>query len=473
MFVGREREIELLREPNWRDKAVLIVVYGRRRVGKTALVEEAYGHGDLWQFDGIEGGSKQVQLSHFADQLAAHDPAFRQSRPQRFDDWSDAFDSLAAALDKKKSKEITVFLDEFQWMARMRAPLVSLFKSYWDLRFSRNPKHRIVLCGSVSSFMVKKVIRSRALYGRVSIEIDLAPLNLREIHSFFQGQRTDEEVLETAMCLGGIPEYLQEMNPRYSLMQNLNEYALRPNGYFFKEFQRVFISHFGKNPVYETILHKLSAEPCTPRQLAAKCRTHTGGTFTELLADLELAGLIERYTPLGKDRSSRHIRYRIQDEYLHFYFRFIKSHERDISAGQYNSAALLRSRSFAQWRGYAFERLCRRHANQIADALRFSAVQHSAGTIFEPSSEDARGAQIDLAFDRVDRVMTLCEMKYVDRLAGRAIIDAFENKCRLLLDRYPRRSFQKVLVCGNKVPLPDALNRYFDRVLWATDLFFS
>ena len=81
--------------------------------------------------------------------------------------------------------------------------------------------------------------------------------------------------------------------------------------------------------------------------------------------------------------------------------------------------------------------------------------------------------QVDLAFDRADRVMTLCEMKYVDRLPGKAIIDAFENKCRLLLDRYPRRSFQKVLVCGKRIPLPDALKRYFDSILWAEEVLFA
>ena len=473
MFIGRRSELEQLRQKNWRDGAELTVVYGRRRVGKTALVEEAYKDQVLWRFDGIEGASQQQQLRHFADQLGLYAPNTVETRIQPFANWSQALEALARGLNAQKDAAIVIFLDEFQWMARMRTKLVSLFKSYWDLHFSRHPNHRFVLCGSVSSFMVKKVIRSRALYGRVSTEINLQPLSIGEIYTFFQDRRSREEVIEIAMCFGGVPQYLREMNPDYSLMQNLNEYALRPNGFFFGEFQRIFISHFGKNRAYETILNTLSRGPHTIPQLVSACRTQAGGTFTNILHDLELAGFIERYTPLGKGKTSRQVRYRIHDEYLHFYFRFLRDHQQDILTGKYDTAALPLSRAFTQWQGYAFERLCRRHARCIADALRFSGIQYRVGAMFEPGNSPSQGHQIDLAFDRADRVLTVCEMKYTDSLQGKAAVDRFERTCQQLVTRYPRRGLQKVLVSGKHVELPQAVKQYFDRILYATDIFFD
>ena len=295
MFVGREHELELLREPNWRDQAQLIVVYGRRRVGKTALVEEAYRDDTLWKFDGLEGVTRPRQLRHFANQLGGYEPSVHAGPVPR--SWAEALDLLVKSLRTRKNQQTVLFFDEFQWMASMRAPLVSLFKSCWDNHLSKQPGLRVVLCGSVSSFMVKKVIRSRALYGRVSTELDLQPMSLDDARLFFGKDRTEQEIMEVAMCLGTIPQYLKELNPQLSLMQNLHEYAFRPGGFFFGEFQRIFISHFGRNRTYERILDLLSVRARSTQELAKACRTSTGGTFTGLLSDLEMAGFIEKVVP--------------------------------------------------------------------------------------------------------------------------------------------------------------------------------
>jgi len=470
VFVGRVDELAALREPNWRDRAQLIVVHGRRRVGKTALVEEAYRDQNLWRFDGLEGASKQRQLDHFLMQLsmATGDPP---TAPGRLD-WSDALELLSKALEHRADQSIVVFLDELQWMARMRTPLISLFKSFWDTRLSRSPRHRFVLCGSISSFMVKRVIRSKALYGRISTEINLQPLSLADTLAFFEGRRSPEEVLQIAMCLGCIPQYLKELNPRLSLMQNLNEYAFKPSGYYFGELARLFISHFGKNPAYEKIIKALSAGPKTAPMLAAACGTRTGGRFSELLADLELAGFIERYPSLDMGPRSRHVRYRLLDELLHFHYRFLDSAQQEIRSGRFELGRLLPGQSWRQWEGYAFERLCRRSAGQIADRLRFSGIQYKAGSWFELPAKDLQGAQIDLLFERADRMLTLCEAKHTDRLQGAQLVREVEHKCQALRQRYPKHGIQKVLVLGRAVPIPQVVEHYFDEILSAPEDLF-
>jgi len=473
-FVGRNREIQELQTKNWRKKSQLVVVYGRRRVGKTALIQEAYKDELIWYFDGIEGVSQREQLSHFVTQLSVNSGDLELK--STIHSWEDAFAELHKKLQLKR-RAIVLFFDEFQWMASMRSQLVSYFKSAWDIHLSKLPSCRFVLCGSVSSFMVKKVLKSKALYGRVDLEINLAPLPLQNINEFFHGERSRQEVLEIAMTLGGIPQYLLELNPKYSLIQNLNEYALTKNGYFVNEYQRLFISHFGKNQGFKRILELLGNKSLTVAEISKKLGLTTGGTLTSHLNDLEWAGFIERYSSLNKSSIGRYPKYRILDEYLHFYFKFISPNLSEIeSGGKVNYAQISGSASYEQWQGYAFERICRRNAAKIADHLHFSGIKYKSGSWYTTGRSGldthSKGAQIDLVFERGDQVLTVCECKWINRLTGSSIVNDFRNKIERIQLDYPRFGIEKVLILGKKIPIPDAIQAYFNHILFAEEVFF-
>lgn len=188
---------------------------------------------------------------------------------------------------------------------------------------------------------------------------------------------------------------------------------------------------------------------------------------------LELAGFIEKFVPLDRGPRSRHVRYRILDDYLHFYFRFIKDRQQEVITGRLDPARLFPSPRYAQWRCHAFERLCRRHSHRIADALRFSGIEYRAGSLFEPGRRSAGGYQIDLLFERADKVLTICELKYVERLEAGPLLERFERMRGFASSRYPRHGVQKVLVCGKPVHVPERVGRYFDRVLFAPETLFS
>ena len=250
-FVGRDQELRALREPNWRGRALLAVVYGRRRVGKTALVEEAFRDDTLWKFEGIEAGDTRTQLGLFMKQLSRYTGS---EDAGTVTGWEEAFRALERATSrhtKRNSGRLVVFFDEFQWLCEMKPKLVALFKYHWDNAFAKHAQCVFVLCGSVSSFIVKKVVQSRALYGRVDLEINLPPLPFRESRVFFKDTPYAEQSLEAYMVFGCVPQYLTELNPRLSLQQNMNEYAFRPSAFFFREFDRLFFSHFARHPTYE------------------------------------------------------------------------------------------------------------------------------------------------------------------------------------------------------------------------------
>lgn len=467
-FAGRKSEITHLTEENWRGHTQLIVIYGRRRVGKTRLVDEAFKKDVVWKFEGLEGVSLKSQIQNFMSILAQYSQD-DSLKTKKVENWNDVFTHLAESL---KGKKIVVFLDEFQWLAGMKSYFVSLFKYYWDNYFSKEKKCRFILCGSVSSFIVKKVLYSKALYGRVDTEIHLQPLSLQEIKSFFP-ERSPREIIDIYMTFGGIPKYLLEINPELSYQQNLNEYAFSQTGYFFQEFQRLFISHFSSTPYYEKILLSLSNQTKTTDELAKDLNIIKGGSFSQVLNDLVLAGFIEKNQPLDKNINSRLIRYRLLDEYLNFYFSFIQKNIIPIQKGHHYFQNLNVS-LLHQWQGYAFERLCRRHSSFIAEYLKFSGIQYAAGSWFRMDKKNRSGspsgAQVDLMFVRGDHMLTLCEAKYVDHLPS-SVIAEFEKRVGCLKYYYPHHGVQKVLLLGKSSSIPQKVRHYFDKIILAENLF--
>ena len=162
--------------------------------------------------------------------------------------------------------------------------------------------------------------------------------------------------------------------------------------------------------------------------------------------------------------------------YLHFYFQFIEPNLESIQSGDFNYSQVTGSRPYEQWQGFAFERLCRRNAKQIADVLRFSGIRYKSGSWFSPGrsaiGETKKGFQIDLIFERGDGVLTVCECKWADQLSGQAIITNFEQKLLGVKTDYPRYGIQKVLILGKEITVPQSLSKYFDHILFAEKLFF-
>ena len=469
-FYGRNSELIALREDNWRNRSMLVAIYGRRRVGKTALIEVAYQNDLLWKFDGIENVNTRTQIQFFLKQMALYNAT--ETGLHAFD-WDEVFTVLnnqIVSIENQTSKRLVIFFDEFQWMCEMKARLVSIFKYHWDNYLSKHPKCTFVLCGSVSSFIVKKVIQSNSLYGRVDLEINLQPLSISESRSIFKNTIAEKNVLETYMVFGGIPQYLLELNPKMSLSQNINEYALKSTGFFFHEFNRLFISHFASNPIYERILKALASGKYYLSELAKKCSVSSGGNFTDRLCDLELAGFIKKQIPVDKGSDSRLIKYSLNDAFLHFYFKFIAPNSLKIVTGNCSYNSLLNNRNYHQWQGYAFERLCQNHSKRISEYQRFSAVDYQSGSWFK-RADNLGGAQVDLVYLRADKILTACEIKYTTTLKPSSIISAFDKKCMALQQSFPTYTIEKILILGKATSKNARLHSYFDHILISDDVF--
>jgi uncharacterized protein len=468
-FIERRFEQTLLKQIAESNEASIVIVYGRRRVGKTEMLEQTYRNRNILKFEGLENQDDATQQQHVLSELAEYtdEPLLKKIKP---DTWRETFKIIAPYI---KTGKWTLYFEELQWLANYKTDFVSDLKYAWDNFFRHNKQLILVLCGSSPSFMINTVVKSKALYNRSQYEIPLKPFNLIETQHFLPRQ-SKREILNAFLTVGGIPEYLKKIRGKTSVFTSLCQNAFTPGAYFAHEYERIFTSSLSDNPAYKSILDFLSKQTHASRDDIAKhLKLKTGGWLTELLDNLFLCGFIQKYTPYNLNEGSLLTRYSISDAYLQFYYKFIKPKKRDIAQGafQKDPTKALNMSTYQQWLGYALERMCRQYQHVIAQSLGFGGVQYLAGPFYNRATNKADpGYQIDLVFDRADHVFTICECKYTQTPVGTSVINEFETK----LSRFPNKqnkTLHKVLIAPAGVEQAVIDRAYFDAVITFDDLF--
>jgi AAA+ ATPase superfamily predicted ATPase len=463
-FIGREQELKSLADLNAKENAI-VVIYGRRRIGKSLLIRQFLKDSKALYFEGLEGQPTKRQLRNFVLQL--NHQAGTHFAPVK--NWSEAFLYLDEVLRKEPA---WLVLDEFQWMANYRSQIVSELKMVWDQYLSRIPGVSLILCGSIASFMTSKVVKSKAMYGRTDKIIHLREFVLSESSQLLPAYGI-RELLDAQMILGGVPKYLELVSDYPSLYTALDELAFKNNGYFLDEFDRIFVSHFGSNEDNIKIVTALARHPygLYRKELVKEAGVDAGGGLTDHLVNLASAGFISAVCPIGKSTGSRIIKYHLSDSYLRFFFSFIKPNEAQIrTAPPLHFNTIAQQGHFHSWRGRAFENLCQQHAFRIANLLGFSGVQYKVGPYFRAPRGRTPGIQVDLIFDRSDNVLTLCEMKSSRSPINASVLNEIEQKRMLLQGLYPRHTIQPVLIYDGTITDEVARSPYIFRKLSADEL---
>jgi len=474
MFVGRKTELAQLQAFHDRVEASIAVVYGRCRIGKSELIRTALKERIAYFFEGLENRPKREQIKNFLFQLSWQVPrrdSGNKDELGRVSTWREAFLRLHEAL---KDRPGVVVLDEFQWIANYRSEIVSELKMVWEQYLSRIPGVKLILCGSIASFMLTRVIRSSALYGRTDLVIHLRGFLLGETRKMLTGKGIDE-VLEAQITVGGVPKYLELLRDTASVRLALEGLAFSESGYLVHEYDRIFTSHFGRNPDYEKIVAALAKNPygLFRGDLAREASVDLGGGLSEHLYNLEQAGFISSATPFDKGPTSRLIKYHLSDAYLSFYFAFILPRIKQIRADVHEGlfARLSQTGTYHAWRGCAFEHLCIDHAAKISQILGFSGIEFSFGPFFRSPGSRAGGIQIDLLFSRADSVMTICEMKCSASPVPKKVIQEVDRKVCVMRDLFPAKTIQRVLVVHGKPSRELSSSGYFYRIIRASELF--
>jgi len=467
-FVGRVSELRQLADFLSRPSPGIAVIYGRRRIGKSLLIQKSLEGRRVISFEGLENQGKRAQIDAFLFQLAHQG---RESAAGGVaSNWREALIRLGPLF---REGPTCLVLDEFQWMANYRRDLVSDLKMIWEQSLSKIPGAKLILCGSVASFMMTKVVRSSALYGRIDLELHLKGFLLGEARELLLGKGLDE-VIEASLYFAGVPKYLDLVRSYPSVVIGVEEMAFRENGYFVEEYERIFSSHFGRNTDFRKIIEALADYPqgLFRKAVAEHGGVDEGGTLSEHLADLESAGFISSVMPFDKGEKSRLIKYMLSDAYMRFYHAFIRPNLRKIRSGAHRDlfTRLGQTGRFHAWRGQAFEHLCLAHTRRIAEILGFSGIDFSVGPYFRAPAKGMDGLQIDLLFSRADNVISLCEMKCSVAAIGTGVTREVERKVELLRAEFPSKTIQRVLVIHGRPSRELSQSGYFYRIIKAAEL---
>ena len=412
-MVGRHKELDDLAEYCRSSKAELICVYGRRRVGKTYLVENAFDGSFAFSATGSEDKRGRTQMRVFHNALRDHG-CHERAMP---DDWFDAFRRLrdileADAVVRSREGRRVVFLDEFPWFATKRSDFLYAFADFWNGWASKQDDMAVIVCGSATSWIIKNLFENTgSLYNRVTRQVYLAPFNLHETEQMLESLRlgwSRDAVLQCYMVFGGLPYYLNMLDRRKSLAQNIDALCLDLRAPLRREVPHLMEATLGESPLHREILRVLSASKMGVRRkdLVARLAAGNSGTLKRALDDLEKCGYIRKYKNRYERR--RPTVYQLIDPFLLFSFRFIEGGD------QASWQSFSGTQAYYAWRGNAFEIACLCHIRQLKHAIGISAV-HTECFPWMSSKSDP-GAQVDLVIERADRVTNLCEMKYTDEM---------------------------------------------------------
>jgi len=467
IFVGRKSELAELTQLQQRNVASMVIIQGRRRIGKSRLVEEFAKDQRFFEITGLAPSdhiTAQMQRDEFARQLCEqlNYPKFTMQN------WGDLFTFLSKYTSKGK---VVILLDEISWMGSLDPSFLPKLKNSWDKQFNKNPKLILTLCGSVSSWIEENIISNTLFFGRPSLYINLKELSLPACNQFFghYGDRISAyEKLKILSITGGVPKYLELINPRVSAEENIRLMCFTPNSYLINEFKRIFSDIFGKrSALYKRIVQQLLLGPATQEELFKKCDREKTGDFSQYLNDLELAGFIARdFTwKIKEGNLSKLSTYRLKDNYTRFYLKYIQPNKHKIEKNLFQPASIASMPGWDSIISLQFENLVLNNIHGIIKLLNihFEEVLY-ANSFFQRKTNKQPGCQIDLLIVTKYNCLYVCEIKFSKSILSFPVVDEVKKKINKL--KMPKNfSYRPVLIHVNGVHKAILEDGYFSSII--------
>ncbi len=471
-FIGRDSELRSLEDLARSGRSCIAVIKGRRRIGKSRLVEE-FGKGKQFvSFSGlapVKGVTAQDQRDAFARQLTSlfHLP------PLTFTDWSDAF----AFLTRYLTNETTVLLfDEISWMGSKDPTFLSKMKVWWDLVLQNYPSVILILCGSISTWIDKNIINSTAFFGRVSLYLELRELSIPQSREFLkvQGFKGSEiDFFKILSVTGGIPWYLEQIQSFQSADENIKRLCFEKNGLLIHEFERIFNDLFSsRGEIYKKIIKALSRGMKDLKALRQETGYSSSGTLSKHLKALEICGFITKHPDWSfkTGKTGKATLFRLSDNYLRFYMHYMEPNLSKIEQGSFLDIPLSSLPGWEPMLGFQLENLLLKNRPLIYQAL---GIQPQDIVIDNPYIQKAsgrkRGCQIDYLIQTYSNTLYVCEIKMRRKELGLEVIEDIKSKINAL--SLPK-GFGVSPVLLHLGPVSDALlsSRYFYRIIDISDL---
>jgi len=437
-IIGRKNEIQELEYLMQTGKSEFLAVYGRRRVGKSFLINEIYGSSVAFRTVGVyvkqenytTESCRQEQLRHFYESLVDYGLPDTSARPTS---WIEAFRLLKQLLLKNQLKRKVIFLDELPWLAGPQSTdFMAELAFFWN-NFAVIQKDIIlVVCGSATSWMLDNVIHEYgSLYGRLTSQMHVRPFTLNECELYFNKRMfhmSRYEIVLAYMALGGIPYYLDLLRKERTLTENLDELFFSKSKAK-QEFEDVYVGLFNSKDNYIGIVKALGKQfyGMTRTEISAAIGQESGGGLSKMLENLEESDIIRSYIRLGGRRKQKV--YQLCDFFSLFYLHHIEQ----TSQIQSGWKSLQRSSHFFAWAGLTFELVTIMHIRQLAHGLGIGTV--SGCYCWVGKSPAGLGAQIDLVLEwKGERTDYLVEVKFSESIY--TINASYEEVIRNKIDAF-------------------------------------
>lgn len=411
-MVGRKIEKQKIERLLSSGRSEFLAVTGRRRVGKTYLIDSLLKERYCFSMTGIQKGSMEAQLVNFSSKLAEYNGS---NLPKVSANWQDAFLQLKSHLKTLgKERKHVIFIDELPWVDTPRSGFVQLLAHFWNDYLSKESNFILVICGSATSWVINKVVNDPGgLHNRITENIHLKPFTIAETNAFLVSMGlnfTQQDLAKVYMALGGIPYYLENLRRGESFPTAIERICFAPTGVLHNEYNNLFQALFSNAALHLAIVEVLAgrqhglSHADILKQLGLK---QQNGSYGRAMSELLVSDFVEENTAFG--RLKRGSNFRLVDEFCIFYHAFLKQN-RKYSPGIWQQLA--ESQSYKVWSGYAFETLCHKHIDDIKKAMGIAAVYTEYSSLRMPATPVSPGFQVDLLIDRKDNCINLCEIKF-------------------------------------------------------------
>ncbi len=466
-FIGRHEELKLLEGLLLKQSPSLVVVYGRRRIGKSRLIEEVARGRKFVSFSGLfpeKETTKQDQLNEFSER-------FKEQFGKDIGlltDWASAFQQLASCTRKGR---VIILLDEITWMSHADPNFLGKLKNAWDMELQKNDQLMLVLCGSVSVWIEKNLLSHGGFYGRISLKLRLKELPLNDCDYFWNnqgGNTADYEKFKILSVTGGIPKYLEEIRLDQSAEENIKRLCFSRHGLLFNDYHYIFISLLERDSqYYQAIVKILDQQSLERNEILKKLSVDSSGVLSDYLDELTISGFLQRdYTwHLKSEKIAKLSKYRLSDNYLRFYTKYIFPNAAKIEADQFSDRSISSLPAWSSIMGLQIENLVLNNRKQIKNLLGvYPDEVVNDGPFFQRKTERQQGCQIDYLVQTKFGVLYLCEIKFAFRgIRANVITEVQEKIDRLSLPK--NFSIKPVLIHVGDIYDEVLESNYFSKII--------
>ena len=427
VLIARKRECEQIARCLASDRSEFVIVCGRRRIGKTFLVDSYFGGQYDFTFVGSHKATTQVQLRRFAKALRSH--AGKVYAP--FSDWYEAFNELEDYISSLPSdRKKVIFIDEMPWIDTKRSTFVNALEDFWNGWANRRSDILLIASGSATSWMADNLISNQGgLHNRITQRIYLSPFTLGETEEYVRshgGEWTRYDIVQCYMFTGGVPYYLSLLDFNRSVAQNIDALCFEENGALRREYDELYNALFTNAEAYIRVVELLYRHKSGMQRKELVRATRMNGVFINtVLRNLVTCDFLSCRQLYGKKSG---MVYRLKDFYTLFHLKFIAGNNN--LDGQWWTHHIA-DPSVRAWEGLTFEIVCMEHHEQVKRALGISGMATSVST-WRSEGDEANGlpgGQVDMVIDRADRIIHLCEMKFSESAYN--ITAEYERRLRL------------------------------------------